>query len=178
MTAVLLCLSAVLLLAPGDVGATNDETAVRGAFEGVFYRPTGSPVAFAWKTGSKVDCGEWRIYRGHDLASFGFVDSTPARVGITSYRWRASRPLIDREYFQLRYRAADGSETVLATVLLVGTEISTVMQSLPGGPPAALSMLAPGWEPPDLTFDLNPPAGVVLLKDRPEPAVPPPRIGC
>ena len=170
----LLCVTASILLVAGDARATTAQYPDHDVYEGVFYRPSGSKISFNWSAGSVTNRGEWRIYRGHSLDDFEFVDSTSARYGEASYRFDARRPLVDREYFQLRYRSADGSETVLATVLLVGTEISSVIQTLPDGPPPAMSTLPPGWEPPDLTFNLNSTAGIVLLQDRPEPAVPPP----
>jgi hypothetical protein len=163
-----------MLLIAGEARSTTVQYPDHEEYEGVFYRPSGSRITFEWRAASATNRGEWRIYRGRDLGDFEFVDSTPARLGEATYRFEPRRPLIDREYFQLRYRSADGSEAVLATVLLVGTEMSSVIQPLPDGPPPAMSTLPAGWEPPDLTFDLNSPAGVVMLQDRPEPAVPPP----
>jgi len=174
---ILLCATFATLALVGDASATTAQYSDHDVYEGVFYRPSGSKISFDWSAGSVTNRGEWRIYRGPGLDDLEFVDSTPARYGQASYRFDARRPLIDREYFQLRYQTDDGSETVLATVLLVGTELSTVMQPLPDGPAAAADTIDPGWEPPDVTSDLNIQAYVLPPGDRPEPAVPPPRRG-
>jgi len=174
---VLLCATFATLVFVGDARATTAQYPDHDVYEGVFYRPSGSKISFNWSAESVTNRGEWRIYRGHSLDDFEFVDSTSARYGEASYRFDARQPLVDREYFQLRYRSDDGSETVLATVLLVGTELSTVIQPLPDGPAAAADTIDPRWDPPNVTSDLNIQVCVLPLGDRPEPAVPPPRRG-
>jgi len=164
------------LLVANEAGATVSQQPDGEIFEGVYYRPAGSRVTFVWQATSRIDQGEWSIYRGHDIDSFDFVDLTPACRGNKSYRYELQRPLLEREFFQLRYRDVDGSETVVATVLLIGTEFTSGLQPLPDGPPAALFLTPPGWEPPGSTFDLKSVLGTLPLGDRPEPDVPPPQV--
>jgi len=176
--AILLCAGAVFLLAANDAGAMVPRSLEDEIFEGVFYRPAGSRVTFVWQAVNLTDRGEWCIYRGHDPETFEFVDLTPARRGESSYRYEVPRPLLGREFFQLRYRDQDGTETVLVQVLLVGTEFTVGLPSLPDGPSPAMFMASPGWEPPGSTFDLDSLFGVVPLGSRPKPDVPPPKTVC
>lgn len=161
-----------------DARANLPRSSDHDVFEGVYYRPSGSRITFVWQTLSHTERGEWRLYRGEDLDSFEFVDLTPARLGTTTYRYEAERPLLEREYFQLRYRGNDGTETVLATVLLVGTEMSTGLQPLPDGPPPLMFMISTGWQAPGIAFDVSSLSDRIPLGNRPEPAVPPPRVFC
>lgn len=146
------------------------------AFEGVYHRPEGSPVSFSWQVGSRTDQGEWRIYRGPDLENIRLIDATPAQQGRVSYQWEASRPLADREYFQLRYLADDGTETVMASVLLVGTEFHTVIPPLPDGPPPVHFPTSSGWMPSGSALKSSSLDGVPLQSERPSPEVPPPEM--
>ena len=178
-TTVTLCLTTTALLVfAADAGATS--TAVRGPeiFEGVFHRPAGSMVSLDWQAVSATDGGEWRIYRGDDLASFKLVDSTVVQRSRTSYRNESRRPLLDREYFQLRYCAMDGSETVFATILLVGSEFSTAVTALPDGPPSMNVSLGDRWDRPIPYRASRVGIRASERDDRPKPLVPPPRTAC
>ena len=178
-TTVVLCLTtAALLVFAAEAEATGTTSTGPEVFEGVFHRPAGSKVALDWQAVSATDGGEWRIYRGDDLASFRLVDSSVVQRSRTSYRYESRRPLLDREYFQLRYCAADGSETVFATVLLVGSEFSNAMTALPDGPPSMIVSVGDRWDRP-IPFPATQRGFRASERDdRPKPLVPPPRTAC
>jgi hypothetical protein len=166
----------LVILTPAIAGSTTTlPPGGHEVLEDVQYRPTGSRVAFVWQAESRTDQGEWRLYRGDVLESMKLIDTAPARRGQTRYRYEARHPLDGREFFQLAYLADDGTETVLATVLLVGTEFSTAIPSLPDGPSPALFSTPPGWSPPGFLLESDLFTDVLPGRDRPEPAVPPPR---
>ena len=163
------------MLGPSSAGATAVVPPGHEVYEEIEYRPTGSKVAFAWDAGSTTDRGEWRIYRGRGLDGLRLVDHAPARRGQIRYRYEARHPLDGREYFQLTYRDDDGGETVMATILLVGTEFTSALPPLPDGPPPALFSTSPGWVSPGLQPDADGLSAISPLGDRPKPLVPPPR---
>jgi hypothetical protein len=173
---VALWICVLLVLCPLEGAAVASAELDREAFEGVYMRPFGSRAAFAWKADSRVERGEWRIHRGAELDRLTLVDSTPSRRGLVTYRWEAERPLLGREFFRLTFRAADGVETVMATVLLVGTDMSTVQRPLPDGPPPAVSATAPGWRLPAWMPQAIPDLEPIPRPGRPAPDTPPPEI--
>ena len=178
-TIVALCFTtAALLVFAVEAEAIGTASTGPDVFEGVFHRPAGSMVALDWQAVSATDGGEWRIYRGDDLVSFKLVDSFVIQRSRASYRYESRRPLLDREYFQLRYCAMDGSETVFATILLVGSEFSTAVTALPDGPPSMNVSLGDRWDRPIPYRASRVGIRASERDDRPKPLVPPPRTAC